>query len=286
MRILSTIRKAGRVIGLFTPDHPEWGVSEVAAALAMSKSAAHAVLASLAEAGFLRRTGTGRYRLGWRLIDLGQVLSETTLFRVEAVPVMENLVARYGETVHLGVLEDGEVVYVEKREGTRAVRIDISRAGKRLPAHCTAIGKLLLAHRPWDEVERIIQSRGLPALTHNTITTMGALQAELARVRRQGYSVDHEEVLLELCSVAAPLRDYTGAVVAAISLAVPSYRFRQYEGEYRQAVLEAADRISASLGYTQGARPEGTPFKFPNKRRARSLEISRNASVGRISGDH
>lgn len=182
----------------------------MAKALAIPKSSAHALLATLAQIGFLKRTREGRYRLGWRILALSQVLLSTSSWREEARRAMEELVARFGETTHLAVLECGRVVYVEKLEGTRAVRVVNTGVGVELPAHCSAVGKVLLAFRPWEEVERIMAERGMPAFTPNTITTLDELKTELQAVRERGYAYDIEEVVPELCCVAAPIRDHTG----------------------------------------------------------------------------
>ena len=247
--MLGTVRKVADVLDLFTSERPEWGVTEVARALGIPKSSAHALLATMCRIGLLRKTPHLRYRLGWRVLALHRVLLETTEFRAEALPVMQSLVARYGETVHLAALDEGQVVYVEKLEGTRAVRVAVSRVGARLPAHCSAVGKVLLAFRPWSEVQAIVAAQGLPAFTPRTITSLAQLRAELEQVRQQGYAYDIEEVLPELCCVAAPIRDYAATVVAAMSLSVPAYRFHQHREEYRRAIVHAARQVSENLGY-------------------------------------
>jgi DNA-binding IclR family transcriptional regulator len=125
-------------------------VTEVAAALGLPKSGAHSLLSTLASEGLLQRTPGNRYRLGWSLFEHSQTLLETTDFLCIARRMMEQLVAGWGETTHLAVLVDGQVLYVEKLQGDRALEIVLSRVGKRLPAHCSGVGKVLLAHRPWD----------------------------------------------------------------------------------------------------------------------------------------
>jgi len=247
--MLGTVQKVGEVLELFTRGRPEWGVSEVAQALGIPKSSAHALLASLTAIGLLKRNREGRYRLGWRILSLSQVLLSTSSWREEARRAMEELVQRFGETTHLAVLECGRVVYVEKLEGTRAVKVATTGIGVELPAHCSAVGKVLLAHRPWEEVLQIVEARGLPALTPNTITTLDELKTELQAVRERGYAYDIEEAVPELCCVAAPIRDHTGEVIAAMSLSVPFYRFQRKKEEYRKAILEASRTVSERLGY-------------------------------------
>lgn len=247
--MLQTVQKAAEVLNLFSSEHPEWGISELAKVLTFPKSSTSALVSTMAEQGWLRRTNAGRYRLGWRLIALSQVLLSTTDFRIEARPTMEALIARFGETVHLATLEAGQVIYVEKLQGTRAVHVSVTGVGYHLPAHCCSVGKVILADRAWDEVQQILLGRGMPALTSNTIATVEAFKAEMACVATQGYAYDREETAEELCCVGAPIRDHSGDVVAALSLSVPTYRFQQAREQYRLAVVGAARQISESLGY-------------------------------------
>ncbi len=247
--MLQTVQKAAEVLNLFSTEHPEWGISELAKTLTFPKSSTSALVSTMAEQGLLRRTSGGRYKLGWRVVALSQVLLSTTDFRLEARPVMEALIARFGETVHLATLEKGQIIYVDKLQGTRAVQVSVTGVGYRLPAHCSGVGKVILAERPWDEVQQILSKRGMPAVTSKTITTLEAFKAELARVALQGYAYDIEEAVEELCCVAAPIRDHSGEIVAALSLSVPAYRFQQAREQYRLAIVGATKQISESLGY-------------------------------------
>ncbi len=219
--MLNTVCKAGKVLNLFSFKQSEWGVSEVAKALEIPKSSASDIMASLADQGLLNQIKGGRYRLGWRLFELSQVLLDNTEFCTEARKAMQELVERWGETTHLAVLESAQVVYVEKLQATPAVQILLSRVGARLPAHCSGVGKVLLAHQEWSKVTRF----------------------------RRGYAYDHEEVALGLCCVAAPIRDIDGKVIAALSLSVPAYRFYPQQDNYTSIILKTATRISEKLGH-------------------------------------
>ncbi len=254
MTVLSTVEKACKVLELFTEEKPEWRVTEIARALDIPKSSASGIVSTLAQQGLLRRMPNARYRLGWRMLAMSEVLLKSSDFRQEAHRVMKQLVAEYGETVHLATLEQGKVVYVNKLEGTRAVRVHLTGLGRRLPAHCSALGKVLLAYQSWKEVVRIIEKEGMPAFTPHTITTLDALERELIQVRRQGYAIDNEEVALELCCVAAPIRDVTRKVVAAMSFSVPAYRFHTNVGRYKEAIIRACDKVSKRLGYVEKRR--------------------------------
>jgi DNA-binding IclR family transcriptional regulator len=247
--MLQTIQKAGELLSLFDREHTEWGVREVATKLKVAKSSAHDLMSSLAKLGFLNKTDDNRYRLGWRLVTLSETLLATTELRKEAHPILEDLASQYQETIHLAVLDDTQAVYVDKLEGRQAVRVELTSLGARLYAHCSALGKVLLAYRDEEDVKRIIQTAGLPRFTDNTITGEEELLQNLAKIRKQGFAYDLEEILSDLCCVAAPIYDYTSNVIAAISMSVPAYRFRRSQTEYRDAVVRTAKIISERLGY-------------------------------------
>jgi DNA-binding IclR family transcriptional regulator len=247
--MLQTIQKAGEILSLFDRDHTEWGVREAATKLKIAKSSAHDLMSSLAQLGFLNKTEENRYRLGWRLVTLSETLLATTELRKEAHPVMEELAAQYQETIHLAVLDGTQAVYVNKLEGKQAVRVELTSLGARLYAHCSALGKVLLAYSSEEEVKRIIQTAGLPRFTDNTITDEEELLQNLTKTRKQGYAYDMEEILPDLCCVAAPIYNYTGQVIAAISMSIPAYRFKRSQTEFREGVMRAAKTISARLGY-------------------------------------
>jgi len=247
--MLQTIQKAGELLALYDREHTEWGVREVATRLKVAKSSAHDLMSSLAKLGFLNKTEDNRYRLGWRLVTLSETLLATTELRKEAHPVIEDLASQYQETIHLAVLDGTQAVYVDKLEGRQAVRVELTSLGARLYAHCSALGKVLLAYQEEDEVKRIIQAAGLPRFTDNTITNEEELLQNLVKIRKQEYAYDLEEILPDLCCVAAPIYDHTGQVIAAISMSIPAFRFRRSQTEFRDGVMRAARKISKYLGY-------------------------------------
>ena len=257
--MLQTIQKAGELLALYDRNHTEWGVREVAEKLKMAKSSTHDLMSSLAKLGFLNKTEDSRYRLGWRLVTLSEVLLATTELRQEAHPVMEELAAQYQETIHLAVLDDTQAVYVDKLEGRQAVRVELTSLGARLYAHCSALGKVLLAYSSEEEVQRIIQTAGLPSFTPNTITDEEELGQNLAKIRRQGFAYDMEEILPDLCCVAAPIYNHLGHVIAAISMSIPAYRFRRSQTEFREGVMRAAKKISKQLGYYGSSQKVASP---------------------------
>jgi DNA-binding IclR family transcriptional regulator len=247
--MLHTIEKAGEVLALFDRERTEWGVREAAEALGLAKSSAHDLLTSLAQVGLLGKTGEGRYRLGWRLVTMSETLLATTELRCEARPILEELAGEYQETIHLAILDDTKVVYVDKLEGKQAVRVELTSLGTRLYPHCTALGKVLLAYRPEADVRRIVKINGLPRFTPNTITDEAELEQALTKIRKQGYAYDLEEILPDLCCVGAPIHNHAGHVIAAISMSIPAYRFQRSYGEFRRAAVRVGKVISERLGY-------------------------------------
>lgn len=244
-----SINKAMRILDLFSLTRPEWSVSEAARVLELPKSTTSELMSGLAEERLLNRMAVrGRYRLGWRLFELGQTMLDTTEFRLDARRVMEELVYSWGETVHLAVLDDVQAVYIEKLQPHPAVKIEITRSGARLPAHASGVGKVLLAYSDWERVATLFEDQGMPALTPDTICTLEDLKDELEQVRMRGYAYDHEEIMVGLCCVAAPIYDSRGEVISAVSFSVPAYRFHPKQNEYTEAILDAARRISEHAG--------------------------------------
>lgn len=262
---VQTLHKVMRIMDLFSNEFPELGVTEVSRALGYPKSTTSELMAGLTAEGLLRRTDGGRYRLGWRLFELNQTLMDTTEFRTGAREVIEELVQSWHETVHLAVLDGVHAVIIEKRQPSPAVKILASRVGARIPAHCTSVGKALLAANDWDKVSAAVaegfENQTLTAFTPNSITTLDKLAADLAAVRERGYAYDLEEASLGLCCVAAPVRDSSGEAIAAISISSPSFRFETEHERYTGGVLEAAARISGGEG--PGMRRDGGESRGP-----------------------
>lgn len=256
--MLKTVHNAGQVLDLFDGEHPERGATEVAALLSMPKSQAHALLSTLSEIGLLRKTPQRRYRVGWRVLAMGRILSESMEFRRPARRLMARLATQFGETVHLAALDGERVVYVDRFEGTRAVRIAVSSVGSTLPAHCSGVGKVLLAHMPIDRVEALLSDAELEAFTPATITDPDVLRGELAEVRRKSVAYDREEALPEVCCVAAPIVQAPGGTVAALSITAPAHRFAVHQDQFELAVTRGANMISRYLrGKDRAAAADG-----------------------------
>jgi DNA-binding IclR family transcriptional regulator len=245
MQYLSSVKRALSVLDLFSDEHPELSLAEIARHMDVHKSSVLRILATLESSGLVAKDGhSGRYRLGLKILELaGQVLSRYDL-RTVAGPYMEDLARKSGEIVHLAVRDGDQIVYLDKK-GQGQVLTVATRIGGRHPAYAAAMGKVLLAGMPAGECSAMIGRSPLPALTGNTITDPDALAEELARVRSSGYALDNEESFPGISCVAAPIRDRSGRVVGAISVTVPTQRMGPpRREELRELVMETARGIS------------------------------------------
>jgi DNA-binding IclR family transcriptional regulator len=238
------------VLDMFTKDRPVVGIAEVARELGVHRSTASRLAATLATAGYLEVAGEqGRYRLAAKLAVLGEVAAAGSDLRDAALPALRDLVSELGETGHLGVLEGTEAVTVAVVDGWQTVRMH-SWVGKRSPAHCSSIGKALLAGLDPADFAARYRDRALPACTPATITSRAKLEKCLADARARGYAEDLEELEPHLCCVAAPVFGRDGVAVASISVSGPASRLRDPAAlaVTATAVRNAARQISARLG--------------------------------------
>lgn len=258
--MLQTVVKIGPVLDLFTIERPEWGASEVATALSIPKSSAHALLVTLSDIGLLQVRGRGRYHLGWKFLELGEAVRITLNqgLRKHARPVMDKLVKTYGETMHLAVLDRTDVLYVDKVVGSQVITITGSRLGARLSAHAPAVGKVLLAYTFDDKALLQLLKSPLRGFTSDTITDVNTLLEELAKVRVHGVAFEEGEVVPEVNCVAAPITDDSGRVIASMSFTVPASRFRARRLEYQKAISRAATQVSRALA----SAPDGATTAF------------------------
>jgi IclR family transcriptional regulator, acetate operon repressor len=217
----SVLGKAFRVLDSFGPETGTLSLGELARRSALPKSTVHRIAGQLAQWGALERTEDG-FRLGIRLFEWGSLVPHQRELREAAVPFMEDLFESTHETVHLGMLDGIEVMYVDKITGHRGVSVPTS-AGRHMPAYCTGLGKAILAFSDPELTERVISS-GLRPRTAYTIVVPDVLREELARVRSRGVAYDHEESVLGVACAAAPVRNQGGTAVAALSVTGPTLR--------------------------------------------------------------
>ena len=231
----------------------DYSLEELARAVGLPKPTAYRFLQTMQEIGYIRKSSTDRYSLSLKLFNIGSHVLDHLDLHDAARQEARALLELYGESVHMGVLDGDSAVYVLKLDSTHSVCMH-SRVGRRVPLHCTAIGKVLLAFCPDENSKSIVAEAGLVAYTERTITDSTILAAELEETRAKGYGVDAEEFEVGVLCVAAPVFDYTGRCIAAISISRPRFRYDpERRGEYAAAVIAAAARISDAMGYPSGA---------------------------------
>lgn len=247
--ISSTVAKAIGILDILA-SKAEVGISlaELSALIGMPKSSTHRYLATLQKLGLAERKNGDRFSLGVKVIELaGSFLAKSNL-RNETQVVLKDLAERSGETIHLAVPSGTEVVYIDKVESKHALGM-YSHIGARLPMHCTALGKAILAFSN-DEQLRLVMSQPLTGRTPNSITTVNALEEELALIRSNGFAIDNEENELGIRCVGAPIFDYTATPIAAISISAPRDRMdRARLMDLGPLVYEAAQIVSRRKGF-------------------------------------
>jgi len=230
-------------------------VTELSEKLRLHKTTTHRLLMVLESNRYIERDETGwKYHLGSRLMELGlSVLSGLDVFEA-AKPHLRSLAKVTGETAHMGILRDGQVVSMVSVESSQTLRTP-STVGTRTPAHCTSLGKALLAFASEEEIAAFLRGYPLKSYTPNTITSTRMFHEELCRIRELGYSIDNEEREVGLRCIAAVVHNSVGEAVAAISIAGPASRVVQERiPACSSAVKKAARRISEALGYRPRAR--------------------------------
>ena len=250
---LSSVATSVRLLKAFSEEQVEIGISDLAKRLGVAKSTVHRLAVTLVADGMLERNpDSGKYRLGIALFRLGSLVRRRMSVSNEARPLLRELREKVNETVHLAVLDGTDIMYVFDLESTQSIRMR-SDVGVRKPAYCTAEGQAILAFQPADVVERVVRD-GLAARTPQTITDPQTLKKLLEGVRARGCAIEDEESELGMRCIAAPLRNDSGEVIAAIGLAGPVSRLsKKALSAYAPHVIETAAAISARLGHRSRA---------------------------------
>jgi IclR family KDG regulon transcriptional repressor len=249
---LDSVRNAARVLKQFSYHERQLGVSELARRLGLGKSTAHRLVSTLTAEHLLEQDReTGKYRLGLAVYDLAAAVSTQFAMHEAAVPPMAQLRNVTGETVQLAVLDGREVVYTERLDSPHTLRLFLE-VGRRNWAYCTGTGKCLLAYLPERQLDRLLDGWELTPRTQFTITDHDLLRKELKEIRHRGWAQNLYEFEEGVLSVAAPVRDASGHVVAAMSVAGPGSRVDPVMGQTIQAVVEAAATASRRMGYRGG----------------------------------
>ncbi|MEV0439567.1 IclR family transcriptional regulator [Streptomyces spectabilis] len=254
-RLVPAVTRAFDILELFLDGDGTLSAPEVTRKLGLPRTTVHELLTTLSARSYLAPVPErpGRYRLGVRTYQLGSRYAERLDLAAEGQRVAREVAETCDETVHVAILEDADVIYIAKVDSTHAVRM-VSAAGRRLPAHCTAVGKMLLAALPPAELDARLADRELAAMTPDSLTDPSVLRAELSAIRERGIASEHRESNPDVSCVAAPVRDSAGRVVAALSVSVPMIRWsEEREADLAELAAKGAGELSARLGH-RGAR--------------------------------
>lgn len=222
-------------------------LKQLAQETALHPSTAHRILGAMTSARFVERQEAGTYRLGIRLLELGNLVKSRINLREVALPFMLRLHENIGEAINLGIRDGDELVYLERTSSGRSLVRVVYLVGGRAPLHLTSVGKLFLATDSSDKLRDYARRTGLPGKTPHSLTQLGQLEKELDRIRRHDIAFDNEEAEIGLKCVAAPIRDDEGQLIAGLSVSAPTER---HDPEWMNAVRQTADDISHALGYT------------------------------------
>jgi|SRR5271166_6082113 len=251
---VQALDRAFAVLDLLAESGTALGLAQVAASLQLHKSTAHRFLMVLEKHRMVERTPGGKFRLGLRLFDLGNRAVEQYDLRERAQPHLRRLVAETEETAHLCILEGAHVIYIDKIEPTRSVRM-ITRVGASNPVHCTSVGKAILAFLPEERLIDVLHRTRFERFTNRTILTAEALRTEIEKTRRRGYAVDDEELEEGLRCIAVPVLDAQRLPVAAVSVSGPSFRVTaQKLPAIANHLLHCVRGISVDMGFISGGR--------------------------------
>jgi DNA-binding IclR family transcriptional regulator len=225
---ISSLEKGLKVLEAIVR-HGQLTVTEAAKLLGLNRASSHRFITTLRDLGYVRRNPRGDYEATFKLLELGMAQADKFEIRRMAKPVMRDLAAEFDETVNLGILDHGLVVYLDKVESRELLRMD-SGVGTTTPPHATALGKAMAAFLPPKDLSDLVASIHFEPLTANTITSAAAFEREMAAIRDKGYAVDNEELSLHLYCVAAPIFDLNGYPSYAMSVSGPASRVKGLKG--------------------------------------------------------
>ncbi|MCG6929245.1 MAG: IclR family transcriptional regulator [Desulfofustis sp.] len=246
---IPSVKKVDEILG-YLAKHGDSTLTRIYVDLGLPKSSTYKLLKSLEALGYIRcQPASQTYLLGMKLLELGSKASEQIDITAIATPILKDLSQQVSRLCHLGVLDGDQVVYVIKTSTNELIRIG-TWVGRRIGAHCTAMGKVLLAWKPPEEIERYLDEADLERMTPNTVVDKDRLRDMLAEVKRNGWSLDDEESTRMVRAVGAPVRDQSGEVCAGLSICTLTEIDSLVELlALKDTAIEAANQISAELGW-------------------------------------
>lgn len=249
--LINSVLRATQVLNAFTHEKSSFTHTELSKTLGINNASLTRILYTLIYTDFLEKDlSTGNYRLTVKSFQIGSVYLSKVDFHTAAMPHLSELSAQYGETSNLAILNGNEVFFIDRVESSQSIRLK-SNIGSKLPAYCTALGKVLLAYQDNEFIDQFLQSTELKKYTPTTITEPKLFKEHLNEIKNQGYAIDNNEHQPEFKSTAAPIMDNTGKVIAGISIIAPAHRMQDTNlfNKLIDSIIETADKISHRLGY-------------------------------------
>lgn len=252
VRYVQSVERVFNIMEIMAVEGAPITVTELAEKVKLKISTVHRLLSTLLYRGYVEQEDNNKYRLGLRLMELGNSVLYYSDIRTVARPFLEELMERCNETVNLAILDGTDVVYIDQVESKNLIIVKmLAQVGNRGPVHCTSSGKALVAFLPDDRMEETITKLDLTKYTNETITDLDNLRKELKRVREDGYAVDWGEREEHVRCIAAPIFNYEDRAVASVSISGPSTRITTYymKNELVDLIKETAEKISNKMGY-------------------------------------
>jgi len=249
--IIQAVSHALDLLEQFHDEVDELGVTELSKRLKLHKNNVFRLLATLESRNYIEQNKvTENYRLGLKTLELGQTFIKQMGLLRQSRPVLEALVKECNETTYVAILKECHIVYLDVVETDLTVRV-VPRVGARLPAYCTAAGKVQIAYMTDEELENYLPTKEMKRYTPKTVVDREELKRHLKLIAEQGYAIDDEEMDVGVKCVGAPIRDYTRRIIGAVSISGPSMRFtdERLEKELIPLVMRSGDEISHKLGY-------------------------------------
>lgn len=248
-QLVQSIDRAFDILEVLVENNDGLGVTEISKSLEIHKSTVYRLLATLQYRGYVKQNDEGKYKIGLKLFEIGSSVINNIDLRKEVKPYLKEIMKISKEAVHLGILDENKVVYIDKVESQNTIRM-YSKIGRRNHASSTSLGKVILAYSDKEVVEQVIKEEGLKELTENTITEENEFYKHLSQVRQQGYAIDDEEQEYGIRCIGGPIFNHKGNIVGAFSISGPVMRMTHEKVDsLKEVVKEYSKKISQALGY-------------------------------------
>lgn len=246
---VQSIDRAVAILECFNTDKKELRLSEISEKLDLNKSTVHGIVTTLKYHGFISQNEeTQKYKLGVRFVEFGDLFMNSLNIRSAAISVIEKVCDKIEETIHVGMLDGLDIVWIEKKECTKSIKTS-TKIGARLPVYTTADGKVILSYLDKDKIRNYLPKK-IPKYTQNTITNKVEFLKKLEEIKESGYTIDNEEFVEGIKCVAAPIFDHDGNVRFSLSTTGPAFRMTEEKiNELVVIIKEAANEISRRIGY-------------------------------------